>query len=169
MQQPHEPTCILDRLLKPHHGLVFPFTLILGQRGVLGEPVARVRGIDGENEQQGMCRTRDEAEEVPVCEAVDIVHGKALAQAKVVQQCGHELWVGFERDEGDAASVGGHVVGHGGWVGGWLALVFLLLFLVGDGLCAENSVLRKEVERKEMKAVRWEEVFVGFEVEDCLL
>ena len=105
VQQPHEPARVADGLAEPHDGLAVALAGVLGQGGVLGEAVALVRGRDGEDEQQGECGPRDEAEHVGVVQAVHVVHAQLLGQAEVVQQVAHELRVGLEGDEGDAAYV----------------------------------------------------------------
>lgn len=105
MQQPHEPARVADGLAEPHNGLAVALARVVREGGVLGEAVALVRGRDGEDEQQGEGGPRHEAEHVGVVQAVDVVHAQLRGQAELVQQVAHELRVGLERDEGDAAYV----------------------------------------------------------------
>lgn len=105
MQQAHEPAGVAYRLAEPDDGLAVAAARVLGQGGVLGEAVALVGGRDGEDEQQGEGGARDEAEHVGVVEAVHVVDAQLLGQAKLVEQVAHQLRVGLERDEGDAAYV----------------------------------------------------------------
>lgn len=105
MQQAHEAARVADGLAEPDDGLAVALAGVLGQGGVLGEAVALVRGRDGEDEQQGEGGPRDEAQHVGVVQAVDVVHAQLRGQAELVQQVAHELRVGLERDEGDAAYV----------------------------------------------------------------
>ena len=105
MEQAHEPAGVADGLAEPDDGLAVAPAGVRGQGGVLGEAVALVRGRDGEDEEQGEGGPRDEAEHVGVVQAVDVVDAQLLGQAQLVEQVAHELRVGLERDEGDAAYV----------------------------------------------------------------
>lgn len=120
VQQPHEAARVAYGLAEPDDGLGVALAGVLGQGGVLGEAVALVRGRDGEDEQQGEGGPRHEPEHVGVVQAVDVVHAQLPGQAEVVQQVAHELRVGLERDEGDAAHVARWCcLCHVGFLCGW--------------------------------------------------
>lgn len=105
MQQAHHAASVANRLLEPHDGLVVALAAVFGQRDILGQTGALVGSGDGEDQQQGVGRARDEGEELGFCEAVDIVDGEVGLEAEVVEELGHQLWIGFQRDEGYATGI----------------------------------------------------------------
>lgn len=95
MQQGHHAARIGNGLLPPHDRLLGALAPILLDETVLGHALALVYIADGEDEQQGVGRFGDHLEEIDVVEGVDIVHGQLVGDAELVDEVGHELWVGL--------------------------------------------------------------------------
>ena len=105
MQQPHQAARVADGLAPPHDRLVGALARVFLVEGVLGQAVALVGGADGEDQQHGQRGPRDEGQQLRVGQGVDVVDAEALGHAQLVDERGHELRVGLERDEGHAAAL----------------------------------------------------------------
>ena len=74
VQQANEAAGITDSLAEPEDGLVGAAAVVLGNGGVLGEPLALVGGADGEHEQKRQRGPRHEGQQLRLRDRVHVVH-----------------------------------------------------------------------------------------------
>lgn len=106
MQKSHKSTSISDCLAEPHDWLALAFTLVIWDGGVLGHAEALIGGRHGEDEEECMGGAGDEGQKLRLGNAVDIVHSERFGEAELVEEVGHQFWVGLHGDEGQLASIG---------------------------------------------------------------
>lgn len=111
MQQSHHTARVPDSLLPPNHRLLLACAFVLIDGIVFCHAVAFIGSAYREDEEQGERRSWDECEQVWIGEGVDIVELEGWRDAELVDEVGHKLGVGLERDEGGSALLGIWVCG----------------------------------------------------------
>lgn len=99
MEQANQATGVADSLLVPNHFFVRAMALIFWPIFVFLDAEFFVRLAHGKHEEEGMGRPRYKGKEFGVVDTEDVVEGKLVRQAELVNEGRHDLRVVLKRNE----------------------------------------------------------------------